>query len=761
MKLLIEEHDYPAESVKKLFPNIDELDPVDGMVRVNYVGYYYHAAKGESVFILPKVVLDKENGKVFGNHLPEDIIDLETNGSPLSKAERKFIYGLAVWVYRAIAVYRQDCKTSGRDHTIIRHQNIVRQGHGRKRTANTYLDILLSLIDFAKQNRDWFMFVIKNIHSGFNKINWTRTIAKSQMVIQDNAPIYLDPVNKKRMVNFDEELLVIFFSILNYIHTEYGFPVETNINYDLITGKKFEQYLNKGLGIRRLRQIKYKYFSDKALELWDLCFAFFEQSKQIHIASQMNEFLLAKDFNIVFEAIIDGLIGDHTFPDRLNKKQDDGKEVDHLFLWDSLTRARREDETIKGGHMTYYIGDSKYYKQKNRVGTESVAKQFTYARNVIQWNLNLFFGENADEERLETDFCLRDNITEGYNIIPNFFISGTIPEDLSYRDNIDITGKSAKTFASRQYINRLFDRDTLLVTHYDVNFLFVLSLYARDNAMQKKQWRNKVRNIFRDKIREELSRRYTFSAMRALPGINSDEWLKEHFADILGKVFAPYSEDKGIITLALSKPEIAENAHDRALIEEENARVIALVDSAFHRKQLTNLGTDPRPLLPPPTATAIALPSHKKQGVFMVMMENYSAKSLKFYESGKLAVPIHYTANGMELINNAASIGSVLFHTRKSGGQHLFRLTENVRFVPKTLIPHEYYLSVQNPSPRDTGEDTVFLYALLDIDMKDELDSSMLNCQNKPFTSQKERYDAQYSTLTELANLSKSLITVK
>lgn len=388
--------------------------------------------------------------------------------------------------------------------------------------------------------------------------------------------------------------------------------------------------------------------------------------------------------------------------------------------------------------------------RKTGIGTESVAKQFTYARNVIQWNLNLFFGENADEERLETDFCLRDNITEGYNIIPNFFISGTIPENLSYRDNIDITGKSAKTFASRQYINRLFDRDTLLVTHYDVNFLFVLSLYARDNALQKKQWRNKVRNIFRDKIREELSRRYTFSAMRALPGINSDEWLKEHFADILGKVFAPYSEDKGIITLALSKPEIAENAHDRALIEEENARVIALVDSAFHRKQLTNLGTDPRPLLPPPTATAIALPSHKKRGVFMVMMENYANKSQQFQNSGKVAVPIRYTNDGMEILSNAATIGYVLFHTRNLIGQHLFEIKENVRFVPKNQIPREYYQTVKNPAQPNPDEEVVFLYALLNLDMTKELDSSILNCQNKLFESPKERYDAQFSVLHDL-----------
>ncbi|MDE6381156.1 MAG: restriction endonuclease [Muribaculaceae bacterium] len=617
MKLLIEEHDYPVDKVRKLFPNFDELDPVDGLVRVNYVGYYYHAAEGESVFILPKVVLDaSKDGLVFGRHKPEDIIDLEADGSPLTTKEREFIYGLAVWIYRAIAVYREDCKTSGRDHTIIRHQSVIRQGRGRKQTANTYLDILLSLIDFAKQNRDWFMFILKNVHSGFNKINWGRTIAKSQMVVQDNAPIYLNPVNKKRMVNFDEELIVIFFSILNYIHDKYGFPIEVNVNYELITGKKFEQYLTKGLGIRRLHQIKYKYFSDKALELWNLCYAFFEQSKQIRIASQMNEFLLAKNFNIVFETMIDELIGDHTFPDRLNKKQEDGKEVDHLFLWDSLTRARREEEQQK---FTYYIGDSKYYKQRNSIGRESVAKQFTYARNVIQWNLNLFFGEKAEQDdRRETDFCLRDEVTEGYNVIPNFFISGTVPEDLNYSDHIEETKKTAKTHVSRQYINRLFDRDTLLVTHYDVNFLFVLSLYARDNAAQKKQWRDKVRNIFRDKIRDELSKRYDFHAMRAKPGIDSEVWLKEHFADIIGKVFAPYSEDKGIIALALADPTKATSEKERKLIEEENNKVLKLVDTAFTRVELESLSQDPRPLLPEQTSmSSVSLVQTPSDGLFL------------------------------------------------------------------------------------------------------------------------------------------------
>ena len=77
--------------------------------------------------------------------------------------------------------------------------------------------------------------------------------------------------NKKKQVNFDEELLIIFFSILQHMKETYGFPVKINVNFELIRGKKFERYIN-GYGKTRLKQIKYKYFSDKALELWDfLC----------------------------------------------------------------------------------------------------------------------------------------------------------------------------------------------------------------------------------------------------------------------------------------------------------------------------------------------------------------------------------------------------------------------------------------------------------------------------------------------------------
>lgn len=729
MKLLIEEYRYPFDLVKELFPNIDELDVVDGVASINYVGYFYHAARQECVFILPKVVLD-QNDKVFGKYDPKDIIDINGN-NPLTTNENKFIYGLSVWIYRAISVYLSDCIARCKDHTIVKHQKLIKVGKGKKRLSNTYLDILLALIDFNRQNRDWFMFILKNIHSGYNKINWNKTITRSQAIVQDDEPVYINPVTKKRHINFDEELLIIFYSILNYLKEFYGFHINFNVNYDLITGRRFNLYLNKGGGLERLRQIKYKYFSDKALQLWELCYAFFEQSSQVRMNAQINEFLLVKNFNIVFEAIIDELIGDTKLPDRLNKKQADGKEVDHIYLWNSLTN-------VEPNKQVYYIGDSKYYKQKNEIGLPSIAKQYTYARNVIQWNLNLFFGENADETPHETDFCLRDELTEGYNVVPNFFISATIPDNLQYDDNIDETKRSAKTHVSRQFKNRLFDRDTLLITHYDVNFLYVVSLYARNNAFQKRNWKQKVRNIFRDKIREELGKRYNFYAMRAKPDIDTKQYIETHFRDILGKVFAPYA-DKEIISLALD---------NREEFAKENADLLTQLSNSFKVVEC-NLGQDPRPLLPPtPRTTKL---QSGKQGILMVMMESYTTRSANFAASGKLAIGIKYTERGMEIINNLSQIGYILFHTWNKSDQRLFAIKGDCQIVAKPAVPEDYYMTPKNPThPDGTPDEAQFLYILLTADMNTTLDTTNIDCNKKKYTSQKERYDAQFARIEEL-----------
>lgn len=62
------------------------------------------------------------------------------------------------------------------------------------------------------------------------------------------------------------------------------------------------------------------------------------------VATEQRDYLLVKNFNIVFEAIIDELIGDKE-PPRGLKDQDDGKRVDHIYSYRNLTN-NEEDKPI-------------------------------------------------------------------------------------------------------------------------------------------------------------------------------------------------------------------------------------------------------------------------------------------------------------------------------------------------------------------------------------------------------------------------------
>lgn len=571
MRILIEKYKYDVAKVKDILHGIDALENVDGKVSIHYVGYYYNTLLKDCVFILPKVLLKDVNGQelAFGKYKPEKMVSPDKN-TEIETQDRNFLYKFAVWIYRAIVVYKNDKQN---DTDIVYQTKIAQIGKGSRRLSNTYLDILLQLLQFNRDNQSFFFFIVKNLHTGYNKINWTRTISQETAIVQGEQPIYLKPVNKKRQINFDEELLVIFFSILNYISDTYGFPKEIKYQFPLIKGTRFKTYLN-GYGRTRLRQIKYNYFSDKALELWNLCYAFFDEARQVFICTEKKEYLLVKSFYIVFEAIIDELIGDNPLPDGMKKKQEDGKVVDHLYTAKSLIESENS--------QTYYIGDSKYYKMGHPLRADSIYKQYTYARNVIQWNLDIFNQGNEPKSGVR----LRDDVTEGYNIIPNFFISAKMDEAFDYaNDGIEKTDRQHNRHRKEQFKNRLFDRDTLLLFHYDVNFLFVLSLYARNNASQKADWKRKMRNKFREEIQDWLQDDFDFYAMTAKPSVDAKQYFKTHFQDILGKTYTPYT-DSNIYSLALDRKDPEKN--NEALLME--LRKYFFVESC-------SLGRNPEPIL--------------------------------------------------------------------------------------------------------------------------------------------------------------------
>lgn len=609
MRILIEEYQYKYEDVCDVLKGLGVLQDVEGKVSLSYVGYYFNDDPdvNDCVFILPKVLLEGEFGKekVFGHIEPRDLINAE-DCKDLTTEEHTFIYNLSVWIYRAITVFRDHefdrVEDGKRQSSIVLYKQAPMMGHTRKRKANTFLDVLLTLQEWNKRNESFVMFIVKNLHSGYNKINWTRTISRSQAVIQESiggtrrqGVSYLNPINKKRQINFDEELFVIYYSILQHMHDKYGFPVSINVNFPLIRGDKFKRYIDS-YGKRRLKQIKYKYFSDKALELWELCYAFFDRPDNIMLNVDQREYLLVKSFHIVFEAIIDELIaGDQKLPKEL-KDQPDGKRVDHLYQYQELTNNDKTDNI-------YYIGDSKYYKRGNSLGKESIYKQFTYARNVIQWNIDLFNDGKAEEKSGHVK--LRDDVTEGYNIIPNFFISANQnvlrPEDdIKLIDSDKEESKRRQQYyLSRQFENRLFDRDTFLLAHYDVNFLFVVALYGRNNVASKVQWRNKVRRMFRTEIQQMLKENFEFYAMTAKSDVSPDTYIRENFQQVLGKVYHPFDNREGsdqqYFSLALRKPEKESNPEVSAKISNENEAVMFALRQAFYIAKCP-LGVDPKTL---------------------------------------------------------------------------------------------------------------------------------------------------------------------
>lgn len=552
-------------TIRKVLADVVSLPVKEDTYAVEYVGYCYSKAAADVIFFLPKVVLtgeqdeDKNSDTIFGAS-PQEIIDFESDKVKSkftedgSKEYKEFLSTLSIWIYRVISVYKQT-----HNDNILESKEYQAESRGKKQKHNTLLDVIIALRDFNKNNQDYFTFIVKNIHSGYNKINWSKTINSSQAIIQQGTPIYINPVNKKKMVNFDEELLIIYFSILNYIREVHGFSFEINLHYQLINPDRLKKaYIDKNLGCRRLRQIKYKYFSDQALRIWDLCYAFFDREYKISMNRQAEDYLLAKNFEHIFEVMIDTLVSGndkHDLPKELTE-QKDGKLVDHMFIGQGLI-----EQSDLSSELTYYIGDSKYYKRtrndRTHLGDKSIYKQYTYARNVIQWNMNLFLGGDNNDEQPQ----LRDTLTEGYNPIPNFFISARIPNResggqkfLSFDDK-EIKAQENGVQLNRQFENRLFDRDTLLLCHYDVNFLYIASLYGRNNKSAQSSWREYVRKEFRSRIQDSLNRLYTFRVLQPREGMDCYRFIQDNFHLLNGKVYRPKADGNYLILAVMNGDE--------------------------------------------------------------------------------------------------------------------------------------------------------------------------------------------------------------
>ena len=569
MIFLFEEFVYDAGYLKKVigYKGNSDFQSESGFntettskgAKINGVGYCFF--NGNPVFVLPKVFLDENSTKAFGEPINCEGKDIFGKGdSPIKNIQRRFLSSLSTWLYSAIDKYRSDSDMTGvRSPDHMEHSKF--QGDARYATL---LDVMSSMELFYKKNQNLFVFVAKNKHSGNNKINWQRTIAKKIPFIQGDSPIYMELVNKKKVFDLDDRLLVLYFSAMKFIQDEFGFEMPQSEYYVPLKRQEFARLLECERGLRELRRIKYKYFEDRLLKLYNIMEAFFRWgAKYTNKDVKAKEYLIANSFNNVFEAMIDSLISDQGDEITKLKNNEDGKIIDHLYKEKSLIFA-------DGTESIWHIGDSKYYQEKNEVLGQSIAKQYTYAKNIVQ---NFFSPDFVDENKecyssgVHEGVRYRDSVTEGYSVTPNFFIRGFVPEydnDEQYtdpyfskkddsKDPIEPSKEDMWEKRNRHFCNRLFDRDTLLLKVYNINFLYVLKTYTSKHSSLREEFKEKTRKKFHDDFLDLLKDNYYFWALYLPDWEHKDypkdleEFVNRHFRSLVGRIFQPAGTPRCLI----------------------------------------------------------------------------------------------------------------------------------------------------------------------------------------------------------------------
>ena len=561
-----------------------------GLCKLDGVGYLYNAnckyvEKGQKekdpsdkiVFVLPKVFLDESGKKAFGQEILADRnfrFDIESKEVP-----KEFLSNLSLWVCSSIGKYRQ----SSPDDRDIDIPAAPDAHNFSSKATPTLIDVMNAMKLFYAENQNLFVFTAKNKHRGNNRIDWRRTVSRTQPFLQGGTPIYMDLENKKKVIDVDDRLLVLYFSAMHYIEEIFSFKMPRSEFYAPMRTNEFRRLLGHR-GLVELRRIKHKYFADKFLKLYNIVKAFFEWGGNFSANDYSSEYLLTSKYNNVFEAMIDKLVGDQVPDIEKQKHNKDGKIIDHLYKEESLVFASGTNDDL-----IWHIGDSKYYKEDNDLDPKSIAKQYTYAKNIVQ---NFFThdyveketdkdADNAKlhEEDIHKGIRYRDPLTEGYSITPNFFIRGFVPkyeDDEQYddpyfskkdgtKDPIKL-GEDMWGNRNRHFRNRLFDRDTLLLQVYDINFLYVLKAFTSKHSSLRDEFKREARNKFRENFLELLNDKYVFWAVWLKNGLSEKDFVDQHFRILAGKAFKP----KGLkcLIIALEKESI------KSVNQEENGEIL-------------------------------------------------------------------------------------------------------------------------------------------------------------------------------------------
>ena len=545
MKLFFEGVTYPKELIKSYFGDKFHIEESNGC-RITAVGYYYNNSQSVC-YILPKLFIDPINAKYYLNsEIP--FLELATYGisrSSLGKEELKNAQSFLILFYQSLKEYKYRIHKAS-----ISKETLLNLSSSLGSSTFSYLDLLLSIVNFYKTHRDTIVFTQKKLQKRTEKkVNWTKTITKSTPFFIDNKPVYQKVSAKHKVVNTEEDLMVLFESIVYYIKNTYGLALTLNNTYETIKGSKFKKVLDRGS--RPLRKIKYKYFSDTMKSIYNMVELFLSKSHTAHSNKENEEYIIVNSYHQVFEDMIDKLLTNQTSDqgnDKISRSQlkhhKDGKIIDHIFGFKDLL----SDES-----SIHYIADSKYYLPGNELDQNSIYKQFTYAKNTIQLNIDAYNSSEKDSMYSSSNYY-RDELTEGYNITPNLFLKASLNDLVNY-NNIELRiiknrDGSFKSNNSFHFNYRLFDRDTLYINHYTINYLFVLNQYVNSSYLSLRKTQAYIYDFLRKSTIAFLSsddfdyelKKVTFQTLSSL-----EVFVNSNFKTLNGKIFRTQNKPNELI----------------------------------------------------------------------------------------------------------------------------------------------------------------------------------------------------------------------
>lgn len=540
MRIFIEGEPYKLKTLKDTFgEKFYSPNGVSGII--DNVGYY-HSMDNEVIYLLPKVFINTKG--LILNKYPKDLFAENSIDYVIeSQDELNWLKRFLIIFYKGLIEYRVRYK-----NTIQSKGDVLQLSSSLGENEYSFLDIVLSFVNFHKKNKNTILFIHKKQTSAkHKKVNWGKTVRKSNpFVTNEGIPIYSELNVKKKYIDTEEELLCMFYSVLNHIKTEYNFSIQIDESYTIAKGSAYEKLVTNAPQL--LKKIRYKYFSDTLVKMYKLLELYFSKSNKVSIQNKNEDFIMVKYYHLIFEDMIDKLITSKIDTKETSKgvslkklkENKDGKIIDHLFEYDSLIDR---DESI------FYIGDSKYYKTNNEVQENSIYKQFTYAKNVIQFNIDLL----NEGKKINNNIRYRDKVTEGYNITPNFFIQGVVTDIFNFDDDKLAIDFDKGIKHSYHFKERIFDRDSLFVNHYSINFLFVLKSYTSKSSFELEKYRVEIHKKFRANFVSYLKKQDLFKFYYTEFDSPSSlrDFVDKEFRTLTGRVYVSKSNNRKLI-LALN-----------------------------------------------------------------------------------------------------------------------------------------------------------------------------------------------------------------